>query len=326
MISPAKRVLAMNQEAITLLGHDARGAHYTTILRQPSVAEAIEAGLRDAKARVVRMPLRAQDRVETYVLDVAPLAMAASPGLLVTFQDVSDAEGLGQMRRDFVANVSHELRTPLTALMGFIETLQGPAQDDARAREKFLGMMATEADRMNRLVLDLLSLSRVESEERLRPGARVDFADVIRESVETVSHATKKAGTAVTLALPEGKVWVDGDRDQLMQVVRNLAENAVKYGGGEVTISLALPEREAALRGPAAVLDVRDNGEGIEAHHVPRLTERFYRIDTHRSREQGGTGLGLAIVKHIVNRHRGRLRISSVRGEGSVFSVVLPRT
>lgn len=324
VIGRSKRVLTMNEAARGLLGHDAAGAHYTTVLRQPQITDAIDATLADAVPRQARLMLRDGGRDGNWLLYVNPLALQSSPGILVAFEDVSRAEGLGQMRRDFVANVSHELRTPLTALMGFIETLMGPARSDTVAAEKFLGMMAIEAERMNRLVQDLLSLSRVESEERVRPDQRVDFTQIVRETAEMLSRVMGASSARLDLDLPDHPVWVNGDRDQLTQVLRNLVENAIKYGAGEVTVTMSLPEREPALRGPAVVLDVKDNGEGIEAHHLPRLTERFYRVDTHRSREKGGTGLGLAIVKHVVGRHRGRLRLSSVPGEGSVFTVVLP--
>ncbi|MEM6728568.1 MAG: ATP-binding protein [Pseudomonadota bacterium] len=326
VIGQGRRVLCMNGPARDLAGYDGTGSHFTSVLRQPGPIEAIEATLRDGKIRAATHIGREGERDLRYRTEIVPLAGAAGTGLLVVFEDISDAEGLGQMRRDFVANVSHELRTPLTALIGFIETLKGPAANDPKAFSNFLGMMEQEAERMNRLVQDLLSLSRVESEARLRPDARVDLCEVARESAETMRHGLDEAAQTLTLDLPESPVWVSGDRDQLMQVLRNLLENAIKYGGSDVTVTLKLIERDAALRGPAAVIDVRDNGDGIDAHHVPRLTERFYRVDTHRSRAQGGTGLGLAIVKHIVGRHRGRLSIASVPGEGSTFSMILPRT
>ncbi|MEM6896508.1 MAG: ATP-binding protein, partial [Pseudomonadota bacterium] len=319
IIGRGKRVLCMNGAACELLGHDGTGTHYTAVLRQPGAIEAIEASLADQRSREARHIGREGDRDLRYRVDISPLAGAPGSGVLVVFDDISDAEGLGQMRRDFVANVSHELRTPLTALMGFIETLRGPAREDPVATERFLGMMELEAERMNRLVHDLLSLSRLESEERMRPDKKVDLILVIRETADMLHHALGDQAAALELDLPRGPIWVSGDRDQLMQVLRNLVENAIKYGAQAVTVSMSLPEREPALRGPAAVIDVRDDGEGIEAHHLPRLTERFYRVDAHRSRANGGTGLGLAIVKHVVGRHRGRLRISSVRGEGSTF-------
>ncbi|RMD88657.1 MAG: two-component sensor histidine kinase, partial [Alphaproteobacteria bacterium] len=245
-------------------------------------------------------------------------------GVLVAAEDVSHLSDVAQQRRDFVANVSHELRTPLTALLGFIETLQGPARDDPAARARFLATMAREAERMNRLVCDLLSLSRVEAEERIRPTDPVDLAAVLGEVRAALAPAAEEAGATLDLALPEGRVTVPGDADQLMQVFLNLVENAIRYGGRRVEVIMHPPAPEPMLRGEAVCVEVIDNGEGIAPEHVPRLTERFYRVDSHRSREMGGTGLGLAIVKHIVSRHRGRLRIASKPGEGSRFSVYLP--
>jgi two-component system phosphate regulon sensor histidine kinase PhoR len=217
-----------------------------------------------------------------------------------------------------VANVSHELRTPLTALLGFIETLRGAARDDAVARERFLGVMEREAARMNRLVSDLLQLSRVEAAERVRPADPVDLAQVLAMTLTAVRPLAEAAGVELVFDAP-GSLVVPGDADQLTQVFQNLIENAVKYGGAgkRVTITLSQGDRGAEVA-------VRDLGEGIAAIHIPRLTERFYRVDSHRSREKGGTGLGLAIVKHIVNRHRGRLVIDSSEGKGSTFTVILP--
>lgn len=230
------------------------------------------------------------------------------------------------MRRDFVANVSHELRTPLTALMGFVETLRGAAKDDPVARDRFLAIMEREAGRMNRLVGDLLSLSRVEAEERRRPTTGTDLGAVLRGAMQALAPlAEARQVQLLREGLTEG-LKIPADPDQLTQVFTNLIENAIKYGGsgGEVRISVDKIDYEPVLRGAALRVVVADRGEGIDPIHLPRLTERFYRIDTHRSREQGGTGLGLAIVKHIVLRHRGRMKIESEKGQGSRFLILLP--
>jgi len=246
---------------------------------------------------------------------------------VISFQDITHVERAGQRRREFVANVSHELRTPLTALMGFIETLRGPAKDDPTARARFLDIMEGEAARMNRLVGDLLSLSRVEGDERVRPTGQVDIAGELRSTVHSLRPLAEEGEARLIVAAPDAPVVIPGDVDQLRQVFTNLVENAIKYGnrGVEVTMTLSEQDRDGALRGPSVRVQVADNGPGIDPMHLPRLTERFYRADSHRSRELGGTGLGLAIVKHIVNRHRGRLRVSSELGEGSVFTVILPK-
>jgi len=233
--------------------------------------------------------------------------------VLVSFEDLTEREQAAQMRRDFVANVSHELRTPLTAMLGFVETLRGAARDDPAARDRFLGIMGAEAGRMARLVEDLLSLSRVEQDERVRPTAPVELGRLVTQTVASLEPLAEASGLDFDVRLPAEEVVVPGDVSQLRQVVSNLLENALKYGkGGErVEVTVGDPRPEPTLRGPGVRLVVRDFGEGIESHHIARLTERFYRVDKHRSREIGGTGLGLAIVKHIVNRHRGRLRIES---------------
>ncbi|MDO9524769.1 MAG: ATP-binding protein, partial [Gemmobacter sp.] len=247
-------------------------------------------------------------------------------GASIAFEDITEIEQAEEMRRDFVANVSHELRTPLTALVGFIETLRGAARDDPAARSRFLGIMEREAARMNRLVGDLLSLSRVESEERMRPSDPVDITALVRQAAATLRGLCEDAGVSVTVEAPASPVIIPGDADQLTQVLHNLIENAVKYGGsgGRVQICITTEERSAVLRGPAVSVAVQDFGDGIDTIHIARLTERFYRVDSHRSREKGGTGLGLAIVKHIINRHRGRLKIDSTKGQGSRFTMLLP--
>jgi two-component system phosphate regulon sensor histidine kinase PhoR len=214
----------------------------------------------------------------------------------------------------------------LTALLGFIETLRGAAKDDPAARDRFLGIMEREAGRMNRLVHDLLSLSRVEAEERMRPTDPVDLSAVLRSVVLSLRPLADEAEVTMSLSGTGAPLIVPGDADQLAQVFTNLVENAVKYSGRGRTVTVSLGERsqDPTIRGEAVPVVVADNGDGIPAVHIPRLTERFYRVDSHRSREKGGTGLGLAIVKHIVNRHRGRLRIESEVGTGSRFIVILP--
>ncbi len=296
------------------------GRHHGTLFRAPDLLQAIEAALNRAQAGVVRMitPTVGPDRVHEVTL--TPI----DEGVLLAFTDLTEAEEMDRMRRDFVANVSHELRTPLTAISGFVETLCGAARDDAVARERFLAIMAAEAERMNRLVRDLLHLSRVEAEERNRPEGRVDLAAIARAVADSLQPLARAGDVRLVLEGAGGEIALRADPDQMVQVLTNLTENAIKYGSPPgATVSLALA-REDGPRGPVLRLSVRDQGAGIDPVHIPRLTERFYRVDSHRSREKGGTGLGLAIVKHIVQRHRGRLMIESEIGKGSVFSVLLP--
>ncbi len=326
LIGPDERIASANDAALEMMGQGIVGRHFLTALRQPDVLEAIEATLRDRARRKTSYQISEAGRDSSFEVHVAYVETDSTRGVLVSFEDMTEREQAAQMRRDFVANVSHELRTPLTALMGFIETLQGPARRDETAIDRFLGIMQNEAARMERLVRDLLSLSRVEGEERVRPREAVDLSEVIGSVVYMLRPLARERGTELIFESGEG-MQAPGNADQLQQVFTNLIENAIKYGGAEnrITITLDRHPKDATLRMPAIVARVRDTGPGIDPLHIPRLTERFYRVDTHRSREMGGTGLGLAIVKHIVNRHRGRLRISSTPGEGSEFTVILPR-
>jgi two-component system phosphate regulon sensor histidine kinase PhoR len=312
------RVVAANAAADALFGLALAGRHHVAVLRQPDLLDAIAAGLAGAGPREIRY--RTRDGAGDRVFRVAVARVEGrGGGVLAAFEDMTPFEAAGQMRRDFVANVSHELKTPLTAMLGFIETLRSAARDDPAARERFLGIMEREARRMDRLVSDLLSLSRVEDEERVRLRQPVDLSTVARRTVATLKALVEAHGADLVLEGADAPLVAAGDADQLQQVIANLVENAVKYGRPRGRVVLRL-----SRQGDLARLDVLDQGEGIDPVHIPRLTERFYRVDTHRSRDSGGTGLGLAIVKHIVNRHRGRLEISSVQGEGSCFSVFLP--
>ncbi|WP_126136991.1 sensor histidine kinase [Tritonibacter mobilis] len=328
LIDQTERLIAANVEGATLLGPQVIGRHFATILRQPNVTTAIESCLLDRKPRTARHLSNdgAQDTTFEVTLRYVPGVGAVNGGaVLICFDDITDREHASQMRRDFVANVSHELRTPLTALMGFIETLRGAARDDANARDRFLEIMEGEASRMNRLVGDLLSLNRVESEERVRPKERIDLVAYLGSTIKSLGPIAESGGRNLALEAPDLPIEIPADPDQIQQVFTNLIENALKYGGENVTVSLTALDRDPALRCPAVRVQVIDDGPGIDPVHLPRLTERFYRADNHRSRELGGTGLGLAIVKHIINRHRGRLRVESDLGKGATFTVILPQ-
>lgn len=329
LVDRNERISQMNAQAESLLGGEILGRHFITGLRQPALLDAIEQVFANQTTRLTRYQGRDGDQDVTWDVSCAPFRMqdGSFAGVSISFTDVSAVESAVQMRRDFVANVSHELRTPLTALSGFIETLSGAAKDDPGARARFLGIMEKETSRMNRLVGDLLSLSRVESDERMRPTDEVEIGAVLRSVSQVLKPLAEDQNCELSLNLPEGEVFLPGDRDQLQQVFTNLIENALKYGGADKTVRVEteIPENDPLLRAPTIRVRVQDEGEGISAEHIPRLTERFYRIDGHRSREMGGTGLGLAIVKHIINRHRGRLWIESAPEQGSCFTVILRR-
>jgi two-component system phosphate regulon sensor histidine kinase PhoR len=297
-------------------------------LRAPDVLDGIEEVLRTGAPLktlyTTRVPTERAFEVQIGALPMPDGPAGGQPNVVLFLRDLTSARRLEAMRVDFVANASHELRTPLASLLGFIETLQGPARNDATARERFLAIMKTQAHRMTRLIDDLLSLSRIELREHVAPTRAVDLARIARQMVETQGPLARERGVVLTLET-DGPHPVPGERDELLRVVENLVENAVKYGGsgGRVVVSVTRAT-EPLPRRAEVVLAVRDEGPGIAPEHIPRLTERFYRVDVASSRDQGGTGLGLAIVKHIVNRHRGRLVIESAPGTGTTVRAILP--
>ena len=323
-------VIETNKAAHGLLPGLRMGHPLSFALRSPDVLDGIEAVLRSGS------PLRVEysERIpteRTFEVHIGPLQGDAAlvevkPGVVLFFRDLTSARRLEAMRADFVANASHELRTPLASLLGFIETLQGPARDDGRARERFLEIMRGQAQRMRRLIDDLLSLSRIEMRAHVPPTQAVDLSALARHMVETLSSLARDRGVTVQTRFPEQPVHVLGDRDELLRVLENLIENAVKYGesGGRVDVELLRVDGSHGRQSPHVAVRVQDYGPGIAPEHLPRLTERFYRVDVAQSREKGGTGLGLAIVKHIVNRHRGYLDIESEPGQGARFTVTLP--
>jgi two-component system phosphate regulon sensor histidine kinase PhoR len=266
---------------------------------------------------------------EAIVTPISSSDVAPDPGLmLLAFHDLTPLRRVEEMRADFVANASHELRTPLAALSGFIDTLRGPAREDRVARERFLGIMQVQADRMARLIDDLLSLSRIELNVHVRPQAAVNLVAILRQVADSLQMLARDRGVEIKIVAPTAPLVVPGDRDELIRVFENLVENALKYGasGKRVEISLVPDVVGTSGAGKEAAVTVRDYGPGIAPEHLPRLTERFYRVDVAESRAQGGTGLGLALVKHILLRHRGRLTIESEPGRGAAFTIRLPQS
>jgi two-component system phosphate regulon sensor histidine kinase PhoR len=251
---------------------------------------------------------------------------AEQPAVALSLHEITEIRRAESMRADFVANASHELKTPLANLVGFIETLKGPARDDQDARDRFLDIMQAEASRMSRLINDLLSLSRIEQGEHMQPSTPVDVASLLEAVVRLMELRAGKQDVKIELDLPEGLNPIQGDSDQLMQVFQNLLDNALKYSqpGTSIHIRVKTVDRLPQGRLAGVIISVEDEGEGIPTEHLPRLTERFYRVDTGRSRKLGGTGLGLAIVKHIARRHRGWLDIESEVGKGTTVSIGLP--
>jgi two-component system phosphate regulon sensor histidine kinase PhoR len=322
------RVIAFNEVAAGIAPALRRGEPALIALRMPDLVDAIRRAARRREPQRVeffeRVPL---DRwFEAFVTPVrlATGGEGAVDILLMTFNDLTPLRRVEEMRADFIANASHELRTPLAALLGFIETLQGTAKDDAVARAKFLDIMQGQATRMARLIDDLLSLSRIELNAHLQPSTPADLAPIVRQVVDGLQTLARDRGVEIKVMAPADALIVRGDRDELIRALENLVENALKYGAAGKRVDIAVTRGQTRAGMPEARIAVRDYGPGIAPEHLPRLTERFYRVDVSDSRAQGGTGLGLALVKHVLNRHGGRLTIESTPGAGAAFTMHLP--
>lgn len=317
-----RRIARTNEAAEVLLGPNLVDRDLAVALRQPPLLAAADAVLRGEGDRFVEFDLT--HPVERHFsARIVPLTPARADGSAVLIlHDVTVLKRSERLRADFAANASHELRTPLTSLIGFIETLRGPARDDLGAHDRFLGIMAEQSARMGRLVEDLLSLSKIEMNEHQSPTERVDIADLLSRVTNGLDQRAAGRGMMIRTVIPPELPPALGDPDELAQVFQNLVDNAIKYAraGTNITVEVAPSSKRPA----ALAIAIRDHGDGIPREHLARLTERFYRVDTARSRELGGTGLGLAIVKHIVNHHRGLLEIDSELGRGSVFTIHLP--
>ena len=320
------RVLTLNERARSLAPALRLGEPVSLALRMPELIEAIGRAYGSGEEQRVEYSERVPtDRwFEAIVVPVKRQPNSGRPDLmLMTFHDLTPLRRVEEMRADFVANASHELRTPLAALSGFIETLQGPARDDAKARERFLAIMQEQARRMARLIDDLLSLSRIELNAHRRPDTPVDLVPIVRQVVDSLETLARDRGVTVHIDAVRA-LTVPGDHDELVRVFENLVENALKYGAAGKRVGVTITQAVSSDGQAEAQVGVRDYGPGIAPEHLPRLTERFYRVDVRESRAQGGTGLGLALVKHILNRHRGRLSIESKLGAGATFTVNLP--
>lgn len=328
VLDSGRRVTRANQSARTMFGDDVLGQDLAVALRHPVVLEAADDVLAGRAPQVSAEFAAPTAEGRSFTLRVVALqspdggagADALGMTAVLALHDVTALDRAERMRADFVANASHELRTPLASLVGFIETLQGPARDDEPARLRFLGIMRDQAARMARLINDLLSLSQIEMREHDRPKEAVPLAPLLQDLTAGLEPQAARKGVRIHLKLDADLPPALGARDELMQVFQNLIDNAVKYGRNDTRVDVSLRRHDDELLEVA----VSDQGEGIPKQHLPRLTERFYRVDSARSRELGGTGLGLAIVKHIVSRHRGRLIIESEVGVGSKFIVRLP--
>jgi two-component system phosphate regulon sensor histidine kinase PhoR len=315
------KVVWANLAANELLQMDPVNQRIEDVFGNEILFDAVEAA--DEENEEVRFEFEWGARPTLSILaTVTPMQQTSTQGgrMIMTLEDLTTQRQTEAVRADFVANVSHELRTPLSTLVGFIETLQGPAREDTEAAERFLGIMRDQAARMSRLVEDLLSLSKIEMNAAVLPSGAVVVGDLLQTVTESLSLQAERENQQIVMGLGQN-LRVRGDSDELTQVFWNLVENALKYGreGGTISIDVEPTADHQSVR-----VAVSDDGEGIEEEHLDRLTERFYRVDKGRSRAMGGTGLGLAIVKHIVARHRGTLEVASTIGHGSTFSVTLP--
>ena len=326
LIDDTGRAMLINRAMRGVIGIDAeRNQPVSALVRTPSVLDAIRKTSDTGETVSIEFSLPVPIQ-RNYQATIARTGSTPAATILL-LHDLTAMKRAEQMRADFVANASHELRTPLAALSGFIDTLRGHAKEDPEAREQFLGIMTVEAERMRRLIDDLLSLTRIEQNEHVPPSGEVSLEIVLREAVAALTPLASTDNIALEMSLTPNLLPAVGERDELIQIFQNLIHNAIKYGkpGGHVWVTLNLAPAPGG-RGAEQMLaaSIRDDGEGIPPAAVPRLTERFYRVDVKRSREKGGTGLGLAIVKHIISRYQGRLTIDSKPGEGSTFTVFLP--
>src|SRR5437868_8496477 len=329
LLDRAGRVIHLNAAAAQLAPALRKNELAQFALRSPEIITALREAIATSEPRramyLDHVPVDRWMELIITPVPVPTLFGGTDKCMLMTFHDQTPLRRVEEMRADFVANASHELRTPLAALSGFIDTLQGQAKDDAKARERFLGIMHAQATRMARLIDDLLSLSRVELSAHVRPDTLVDIVPIIRQVADGLEPLAHERQVVVDINLPDAAILIAGDREELLRLFENLIENALKYGasGGKVIVTLV-----SALSGegtPEVRVMVRDFGPGIAPEHLPRLTERFYRVDVGDSRAQGGTGLGLSLVKHILNRHRGRLLIESVPKNGATFTACFPQ-
>jgi len=320
-------VVMHNEQAASAIVGLRMGEPLSFVLRVPAVTEALRLVLAGGRSPAVhfgeRVPIERSFEAFVEPIHVNPSSAGSIPDyVLIILHDETKRQRLETMRVDFIANASHELRTPLASLLGFIETLQGPARNDTPARDRFLGIMRQQALRMSRLIDDLLSLSHIELNAHVRPQAVIDVSSVVAQTVDALSPLANDNQSRLQLTCEGAPFAIRAERDEIYRVFENLIENAIKYGGDGQTVRIII-DREPAQDGFAAAgrVSVVDQGPGIAPEHLPRLTERFYRVDTQTSRAKGGTGLGLAIVKHILARHRARLTINSTLAEGSTFCV-----
>ena len=331
MCNDEQIIVRTNKAARNIFGQNLANKKLSEIIPNNDLLNAVSTVAEELSGREIEFRLLDPiPRDFLAIIERFPVASSGGISIIITLNDVTELRRVEKMRADFVANASHEIRTPLASIKGFIETLRGPAKEDIAVHETFLKVMDDQANRMINLINDLLSLSKIEMNSHTTPEGKVDILRIIRNEKENFSYAAKDKNMTINLDVSDNLPMVRGEERELMQVIHNLIGNAIKYGnsGTEITVtakvtSVLPPEPNFVKLHRAVAISVIDRGDGIAKEHLPRLTERFYRVDTARTAAIGGTGLGLAIVKHIINRHRGVLTIDSVVGEGSTFTVYL---
>ncbi len=328
LIGAKREIVDINRAARELFAITHTGQDLAISLRNPDILRAVdyvmaEGGIREIETAIADTPPRV---ISVHAEHVSEPGDNEGIAVVLSITDLTAIKRMEHMRADFVANASHELRSPLSAIIGFLETLSGPAKDDVEAHNRFIDIMLRESRRMTRLIDDLLSLSRVEINEHVQPTGSVTLQPVLSRVVEILAVKAKERSIGLNLELEDGMPAIQGDVEQLEQVFHNLVDNAIKYGTEDapVIIRASSVNRLPGRRIAGAAIAVTNQGEGIPNEMIPRLTERFYRVDKARSRHMESTGLGLAICKHIINRHRGHLEIESTMGESTTFTVYLP--
>lgn len=332
MINDQKGIVRTNRAARAIFGQNLAKNELTAIIPSQTLLDAVDGVIEDLRCREVEF--RLQDPVVRDFLAIIerfPITSTGGISIVITMNDITELKSVEQMRADFVANASHEIRTPLASISGMIETIRGPARDDDAAIDEFLGIMSEQAERMRQLINDLLSLSKIEMNAHTTPTDPVDFAQVVSNEAKYFARPATEKGMTIVTDIADNLPQVRGERNELAQIVHNLIGNAIKYGSHDSEVRVTAkatselpPDQNMRNISRVVMLSVQDQGEGIPKDHLARLTERFYRVDTARTREVGGTGLGLAIVKGILARHRGAITITSTEGQGSCFTVYLP--
>ncbi|MBI1276191.1 PAS domain-containing protein [bacterium] len=332
MVDSNLSIVRTNASARQLLGQNLAYRRLEDVVSNETLLRTVREAYEQGRDKEVEFYLdKSQDEYYRAKIDHFPARSPGGIAVIITMHNMTEIKRSEQMRADFVANASHEIRTPLASIIGFIETLQGPAKNDQKAREQFLSIMSDQSRRMSSLVNDLLSLSKIEMSANTTPTGSVNMAEVIHKVKEHLEWATKEKNMKIECNLSDNLPMVRGDENELMQVVHNLVSNAIKYGKADTPIVVSAevtnrfpPDKHVVMQAPVLKISVSDQSEGIAPEHIPRLTERFYRVATGSNRKVSGTGLGLAIVKHILHRHKAILDVKSIVGVGSSFSVYLP--